>query len=380
MSRIWLSSPHMGEKEKFYVEEAFQTNWVAPLGPNVDIFEKQLSDYLDVKGAVSLSSGTAALHLALLSLGVSKNDVVICQSFTFAASAFPISYCGAEPVFVDSEEETWNMDPLLLKKALIEQKEKGKKVKAIIVVHLYGMPAKMDEILSIANDSGVSVIEDAAEALGSRYNNTACGSMGEVSILSFNGNKIITTSGGGALVSNNSDTLQFARHVSAQAKEPAPYYLHHQIGYNYRMSNICAGIGRGQMEVLSQRIEARRSHFDRYKNTLASIPGISFPEEPVGFFSNRWLTTMVLDERIYESGSVEIIRQALEKKNIETRPLWKPLHQQPIFADCEMYLNGVSDKLFEHGICLPSGSNMNEETLLMVIEEIKKVLLELKKD
>jgi len=380
VSRIWLSSPHMGEKEKFYVEEAFQTNWVAPLGPNVDIFEKQLSDYLDVKGAVSLSSGTAALHLALLSLGVSKNDVVICQSFTFAASAFPISYCGAEPVFVDSEEETWNMDPLLLKKALIEQKEKGKKVKAIIVVHLYGMPAKMDEILSIANDSGVSVIEDAAEALGSRYNNTACGSMGEVSILSFNGNKIITTSGGGALVSNNSDTLQFARHVSAQAKEPAPYYLHHQIGYNYRMSNICAGIGRGQMEVLSQRIEARRSHFDRYKNTLASIPGISFPEEPVGFFSNRWLTTMVLDERIYESGSVEIIRQALEKKNIETRPLWKPLHQQPIFADCEMYLNGVSDKLFEHGICLPSGSNMNEETLLMVIEEIKKVLLELKKD
>lgn len=380
MSRIWLSSPHMGEKEKFYVEEAFQTNWVAPLGPNVDIFEKQLSDYLDVKGAVSLSSGTAALHLALLSLGVSKNDVVICQSFTFAASAFPISYCGAEPVFVDSEEETWNMDPLLLKKALIEQKEKGKKVKAIIVVHLYGMPAKMDEILSIANDFGVSVIEDAAEALGSRYNNTACGSMGEVSILSFNGNKIITTSGGGALVSNKSDTLQFARHVSAQAKEPAPYYLHHQIGYNYRMSNICAGIGRGQMEVLSQRIEARRSHFDRYKNTLASIPGISFPEEPVGFFSNRWLTTMVLDERIYESGSVEIIRQALEKKNIETRPLWKPLHQQPIFADCEMYLNGVSDKLFEHGICLPSGSNMNEETLLMVIEEIKKVLLELKKD
>ncbi|MEN9964963.1 MAG: hypothetical protein RL582_2058 [Bacteroidota bacterium] len=380
MSRIWLSSPHMGEKEKFYVEEAFQTNWVAPLGPNVDIFEKQLSDYVGVKGAVSLSSGTAALHLALLSLGVAKNDVVICQSFTFAASAFPISYCGAEPVFVDSEEETWNMDPLLLKKALTDQKEKGKKVKAIIVVHLYGMPAKMDEILSIANDFGVSVIEDAAEALGSRYNNTACGSMGEVSILSFNGNKIITTSGGGALVSNNSETLQFARHVSAQAKEPAPYYLHHQIGYNYRMSNICAGIGRGQMEVLPQRIEARRSHFEKYKNNLGTISGISFPDEPVGFFSNRWLTTMVLDERVYKSGSVEIIRQALEKKNIETRPLWKPLHQQPVFADCQMYLNGVSDKLFEHGICLPSGSNMNEETLVMVIEEIKQVLKQLKTD
>jgi dTDP-4-amino-4,6-dideoxygalactose transaminase len=370
----------MGEKEKFYVEEAFQTNWVAPLGPNVDIFEKQLSDYVGVKGAVSLSSGTAALHLALLSLGVAKNDVVICQSFTFAASAFPISYCGAEPVFVDSEEETWNMDPLLLKKALTDQKEKGKKVKAIIVVHLYGMPAKMDEILSIANDFGVSVIEDAAEALGSRYNNTACGSMGEVSILSFNGNKIITTSGGGALVSNNSETLQFARHVSAQAKEPAPYYLHHQIGYNYRMSNICAGIGRGQMEVLPQRIEARRSHFEKYKNNLGTISGISFPDEPVGFFSNRWLTTMVLDERVYKSGSVEIIRQALEKKNIETRPLWKPLHQQPVFADCQMYLNGVSDKLFEHGICLPSGSNMNEETLVMVIEEIKQVLKQLKTD
>ncbi len=380
MSRIWLSSPHMGGKEKFYVEEAFQTNWVAPLGPNVDIFEKQLSEYVGVKGAVSLSSGTAALHLALLSLGVTKNDVVICQSFTFAASAFPITYCGAEPVFVDSEEQTWNMDPLLLKKALTDQKEKGKKVKAIIVVHLYGMPAKMDEILNIAMEFGVSVIEDAAEALGSMYNSKACGSMGDVSILSFNGNKIITTSGGGALVSNNIDTLQFARHVSAQAKELAPYYLHHHIGYNYRMSNICAGIGRGQMEVLPQRIEARRSHFEKYKNNLGTISGISFPDEPVGFFSNRWLTTMVLDERVYKSGSVEIIRQALEKKNIETRPLWKPLHQQPVFADCQMYLNGVSDKLFEHGICLPSGSNMNEETIVMVIEEIKQVLQELKTD
>jgi dTDP-4-amino-4,6-dideoxygalactose transaminase len=380
VSRIWLSSPHMGGKEKFYVEEAFQTNWVAPLGPNVDIFEKQLSEYVGVKGAVSLSSGTAALHLALLSLGVTKNDVVICQSFTFAASAFPITYCGAEPVFVDSEEQTWNMDPLLLKKALTDQKEKGKKVKAIIVVHLYGMPAKMDEILNIAMEFGVSVIEDAAEALGSMYNSKACGSMGDVSILSFNGNKIITTSGGGALVSNNIDTLQFARHVSAQAKELAPYYLHHHIGYNYRMSNICAGIGRGQMEVLPQRIEARRSHFEKYKNNLGTISGISFPDEPVGFFSNRWLTTMVLDERVYKSGSVEIIRQALEKKNIETRPLWKPLHQQPVFADCQMYLNGVSDKLFEHGICLPSGSNMNEETIVMVIEEIKQVLQELKTD
>ena len=380
MSRIWLSSPHMGEKEKFYVEEAFQTNWVAPLGPNVDIFEKQITEYVGVKGSVSLSSGTAALHLALLSLGVSKNDVVICQSFTFAASAFPITYCGAEPVFIDSEEETWNMDPTLLKKALTDQKDKGKKVKAIIVVHLYGMPAKMDEILSIAKDFGVSVIEDAAEALGSKYKNTSCGSMGDVSILSFNGNKIITTSGGGALVSNNSETLQFARHVSAQAKEPAPYYLHHQIGYNYRMSNICAGIGRGQMEVLPQRIEARRSHFEKYKSNLGTISGISFPAEPVGFFSNRWLTTMVLDEKVYKPGSVEVIRQALEKKNIETRPLWKPLHQQPVFADCQMYLNGVSDKLFEYGICLPSGSNMNEETLIMVIEEMKLVLKDLKTD
>lgn len=375
VSRIWLSSPHMGETERKYVEEAFQTNWVAPLGPNVDIFEKQLSDFLGVRGAVSLSSGTAALHLALLALGVGQGDVVICQSFTFAASAFPITYCGAEPVFIDSEAETWNMDPELLKKALEQQKEKGKNVKAIVVVHLYGMPAKMQEILDIASAFDVPVVEDAAEALGSQYEGRPCGSMGKISILSFNGNKIITTSGGGALVSNEDDVLRFTRHVSAQAKEPAPFYLHHQIGYNYRMSNICAGIGRGQMEVLQNRIDRRRAHFAAYKDNLSNINGISFPEEPNGYFSNRWLTTMLLDSQIFESGSVEKLRQALEEKNIESRPLWKPLHQQPVFASCQMYLNGVSDRLFNEGICLPSGSNMSEETLKMVISEVKENLV-----
>lgn len=364
----------MGEQEIKYVEEAFQTNWVAPLGPNVDIFEKQLSDYLGVKGAVSLSSGTAALHLALLALGVGRDDVVLCQSFTFAASAFPITYCGAEPVFIDSEQDSWNMDPELLKKALEEQKEKGRNVKAIIVVHLYGMPAKMDEILKIASMFNVPVIEDAAEALGSRYMDRTCGSMGKISILSFNGNKIITTSGGGALVSNEDDFLRYTRHVSAQAKEPAPFYLHHQVGYNYRMSNICAGIGRGQMEVLQNRIERRRSHFETYKNRLSDISGVTFLEEPIGFFSNRWLTTMLLDGNVFENDVVESLRQALEKKNIETRPLWKPLHQQPVFASCQTYLNGVSDKLFREGICLPSGSNMSDEVLNLVINEVRETL------
>ena len=369
----------MGEQEKKYVEEAFQTNWVAPLGPNVDIFEKQLSEYLGLKGAVSLSSGTAALHLALLALDVQKDDVVLCQSFTFAASAFPITYCGAEPVFIDSETDTWNMDPELLRMALQEMKDKGKKVKAIIVVHLYGMPAKMDEILDIASAYGVPVIEDAAEALGSRYNDRNCGAMGKISILSFNGNKIITTSGGGALVSNDEGALKFARHISAQAKEPVPYYLHHQIGYNYRMSNICAGIGRGQMEVLADRIEVRRSHFETYKNKLSDIKGISFPEEPLGFFSNRWLTTMILDEEVFVNDAVEAMRQALETKNIETRALWKPLHQQPVFDSCRSFLNGASDKLYKTGICLPSGSNMSKKTLEMVIDEIKQVLFNLTK-
>lgn len=374
MDRVWLSSPHMGVKEKEYVNEAFETNWVAPLGPNVDAFEKQLAAYVGVKGAVSLSSGSAALHLALLMAGVKQGDVVLCQSFTFAASAFPITYCNAIPVFIDSEEDTWNMDPNLLETAIKEQTSLGKKPAAIIVVHLYGMPAKMNEISRIAQQYKITLIEDAAEALGSTYEKKACGSFGQMGILSFNGNKIITTSGGGAFTSNDEELIRKVRHVSAQAKEPAPYYLHKEIGYNYRMSNICAGIGRGQMEVLPERVKKRREIFEYYQKELGAIEGISFLSEPAGAFSNRWLTTVLFDENIFGAGINEKIRLDLEKLNIETRPLWKPLHQQPVFENCKTYNNGVSDRLFATGLCLPSGSNISDENLKKVVFEIKKSL------
>lgn len=364
----------MGEKEKEYVAEAFATNWVAPLGPNVDIFEKQLAAFVGVKGVVSLSSGSAALHLALNMAGVKQGDVVICQSFTFAASAFPITYCNAIPVFVDSEKDSWNMDPVLLETAIQEQSTKGNKPAAIIVVHLYGMPAKMKEIIEIAAKYDIPLIEDAAEALGSTYDNKPCGSFGKIGILSFNGNKIITTSGGGALTSDDEEIIRKVRYVSAQAREPLPYYLHKEIGYNYRLSNICAGIGRGQMEVLPERIKKRREIFEFYKQELGTINGISFPEEPAGCYSNRWLTTAVFDDKIFGLGINEKIRLELEKKNIESRPLWKPLHQQPVFEDCKAYCNGISDQLFATGLCLPSGSNITRESLNNVVHEIKNYL------
>ncbi|MEO6670577.1 MAG: DegT/DnrJ/EryC1/StrS family aminotransferase [Ferruginibacter sp.] len=363
----------MGEKEKVYVNEAFTTNWVAPLGPNVDAFEKQLAEFVTVKGAVSLSSGTGALHLALKILGIKKDDVVLCQSFTFAASAFPITYCDAVPVFVDSEPETWNMDPVLLETAIEDLISKGRKPAAIMVVHLYGMPAKMNEISEIANRYGIPLIEDAAEALGSTYNGKACGSLGKIGILSFNGNKIITTSGGGALTSDDEQVVSKARHLSAQAKEPAAFYLHKEIGYNYRLSNVLAGIGRGQMEVLPERINKRRENFEFYKRELGNIEGISFLPEPDGFFSNRWLTTILFDRKLGE-GINETLRLELEKKNIETRALWKPLHQQPVFNHCESYNNGVADELFATGLCLPSGSNISGANLEKVVYEIKKFL------
>lgn len=363
----------MGEKEQVYVTEAFTTNWVAPLGPNVDAFEKQLAEYVAVKGAVSLSSGTAALHLALKILGVERGDVVLCQSFTFAASAFPITYCGAIPVFVDSERETWNMDPVLLETAIQDQMKKGKKPAAIMVVHLYGMPAKMNEIIEIAARFDIPLIEDAAEALGSTYMEKACGSFGVVGVLSFNGNKIITTSGGGALTSNDEKIISKARHLSAQSKEPAAFYLHKEIGFNYRLSNVLAGIGRGQMEVLPERIKSRRKIFEFYRQQLGHIEGISFLSEPPGFFSNRWLTTMIFDTGLGR-GINEKVRLELEKNNIETRALWKPLHQQPVFEDCEIYNNGVADELFDTGLCLPSGSNTSGANLEKVVYEIKKFL------
>ncbi len=373
MSKIWLSSPHMGEKERVYVEEAFSTNWVAPLGPNVTAFEQQLADTLGVRGVLSLSSGSGALHLSMDLLQVERDSVVLCQSFTFAASAFPILYCGAKPVFVDSEKDTWNMDPQILEEAISDQRKKGNKISAIIVVHLYGMPAKMDEIMAIANRHEIPVIEDAAEALGSLYHGKPCGSMGKIGILSFNGNKIITTSGGGALASDDEGIMKRARHISAQAKEPAPYYLHKEVGYNYRLSNVCAGIGRGQMEVLKDRVNRRREIFDFYKKELREIDGIDFCYEADNIYSNRWLTTILFDEK-WETGMNDRVRIALEEMEIETRPLWKPLHQQPVFKDCDNYVNGVSDKLFLQGLCLPSGSNLTEENLKTIVNGIKDVL------
>ncbi|MBX2887277.1 MAG: aminotransferase class I/II-fold pyridoxal phosphate-dependent enzyme [Ferruginibacter sp.] len=372
MSRIWLSSPHIGEKERVYVEDAFKTNWVAPLGPNVTAFEKQLTAYLNVKSCLSLSSGSAAIHLALQLLGVKSDDVVLCQSFTFAASAFPVLYCGARPVFVDSERTTWNIDPQLLREAIIEQQRKNKKVSAIIVVHLYGIPAKMNEVLSIAKEFNIPIIEDAAEALGSTYHQKPCGSMGDVGILSFNGNKIITTSGGGALVSNNEALIERARKISAQAREPVAYYLHNEVGFNYRLSNICAGIGRGQMEVLNERIARRREIFEFYKKEFQDIDGVTFSEEPANTFCNRWLTTILIDERLGKNKNEEI-RLHLESKDIESRQLWKPLHDQPVFKDCDAYENGVSADLFQRGLCLPSGSNLTEEDLKTVVYEFKKI-------
>lgn len=364
----------MSGREKVYVDEAFSTNWVAPLGPNVDAFEKQLAECTGVKAVAALNTGTAALHLGLQLLGVKEADVVICQSFTFAASAFPILYEKAEPVFVDSERETWNIDPVLLEKAIEEQVKKGKKPAAIIAVHLYGMPAKMNEVVEVAGRYGIPVIEDAAEALGSTYHGKPCGSLGKIGILSFNGNKIITTSGGGALASDDETLVARARFFSTQSKEPAPYYLHKEIGYNYRLSNVCAGIGRGQMEVLTERVARRREIYAFYRSALEGIEGIRFLAEPEGSFSNRWLTTILFDKNVFGAGMNEKVRQALEKKNIETRPLWKPLHQQPVFAGITCYNNGVADELFDEGLCLPSGSNTTDENLKLVVSEIKQVV------
>lgn len=371
--KIWLSSPHMGENELKYVQEAFATNWIAPLGPHVDGFEGDIARSLgqDVHVA-ALSSGTSALHLALILLDIGPGDEVICQSMTFSASANPIAYQKATPIFVDSEEDTWNMSPEIMELAIKDRIAKGKKPKAIIVVHLYGMPAKMEAILHIAKLYDIPIIEDAAEALGSKYKNKPLGTFGAMSILSFNGNKIITTSGGGALVSANEDWIKKARFLATQARDQAPHYQHSHIGYNYRMSNICAGIGRGQMEVLAQRVEQRRKNFDFYRKTFSHIPQITFQNEiDSNFFSNRWLSTILVDDGAKGDPSREDIRKALEKENIECRPLWKPMHLQPIFSDAPFYGDGTSEKLFEKGLCLPSGSNLTLEDLESVGKSLK---------
>ncbi len=373
-TKIWLSSPHMGGGEQKYVNEAFDTNWVAPLGPNVNGFEKDLEQFLntDVKVA-ALSAGTAALHLALVQCGVSHGDEVICQSMTFSASANPIAYCGATPIFVDSEKDTWNMCPNALQEAIEDRIAKGKKPKAIIVVHLYGMPAKMDEILSIAKKHDIPVVEDAAEALGSTYQGKACGTFGRFGILSFNGNKIITTSGGGAMVCQNQTDKDQTIFLSTQARDNAPHYQHSQIGYNYRMSNIVAGIGRGQMEVLPNRVEARRKMHDFYVDLFKDIDGVDvFTEPSADFYSNHWLSAIIVDAK--KTGKTrEDLRLALLEDNIESRPLWKPMHLQPVFETAPYYGTTVSEDLFNDGLCLPSGSNLTDEERQRIAKKVREV-------
>lgn len=373
LKKIWLSSPHMGGTELNYIHEAFDSNWVAPLGPNVNGFEEDLQNFTKSPYAAALTSGTAAIHLGLIMLGVKAGDDVICQSFTFSASANPITYVGANPVFVDSENETWNMSPVFLREAIETGIAKGRKPKAIIPVHLYGMPAKMDQIMAIANEFNIPVIEDAAEGLGSHINGKFLGTFGDIGVLSFNGNKIITTSGGGALISNKKEFADEARFLSTQARDNAPHYQHTKIGFNYRMSNISAGIGRGQMEVLNDRIAQRRANFEFYKNEFKDISSISFVEEPVGYFSNRWLTTILIDGSL--GITREDIRLALEKENIESRPLWKPMHLQPVFEKCTFFGDGTSEKLFRDGLCLPSGSNLSHEDISRVSILIKELFI-----
>ncbi|BAP33028.1 degt/dnrj/eryc1/strs aminotransferase [Chryseobacterium sp. StRB126] len=361
-NKIWLSSPHMGGNEQKYINEAFKENWVAPLGPNVNGFEEDLENFLNKNVKVAaLSAGTAAIHLALIESGVQYGDEVICQSMTFSASANPIAYCGATPVFVDSEKETWNICPKALREAIEVRIQKGKKPKAIIVVHLYGMPAKMDEITAISKEFGIDLIEDAAEALGSTYKGQACGTFGRFGVLSFNGNKIITTSGGGALVCHTKEDQDKIVFLSTQARDNAPHYQHSHIGFNYRMSNIVAGIGRGQMEVLKDRIEARRGMHSFYVDIFKDIDGVDVFSEPnTDFYSNHWLSAIIVNPDITGKNR-EDLRLAFLEDNIESRPLWKPMHLQPVFADAPYYGTNISEKLFEDGLCLPSGSNLTEE-------------------
>mgnify|MGYP001008251153 FL=1 len=375
--RIWLSLAQMGGEEQSFIKEAFDTNWVVPLGPNVNGFEQDLKHYhaLDKQEVVALSAGTAALHLGLIMLGVERDDEVICQSFTFSASANPITYQGAKPVFVDSEPDTWNMDPARLREAIEDRIQKtGRKPKAIIPVHLYGMPAKMDEIIAIAQEYEIPILEDAAEAIGSEYKGKKCGTLGAYGALSFNGNKMITTSGGGALICPDREAADRVTFYATQAREQAPHYQHDKIGYNYRLSNICAGIGRGQMQVLDEHIARRRAIHALYSQGLESIPGIGVQQNPSTHFnSNFWLTTILIDPK--QTGfDREQLRLRLEEENIESRPLWKPMHLQPVFAACPYYGGSVAEGLFERGLCLPSGSGLSDDKISRVIEVIKSFI------
>lgn len=375
--RIFLSSPHMSGNEQAYIKSAFETNWIAPLGPNVDAFESAIANYTKVNDAAATSSGTAAIHLALELLNVGKEDIVFCSSLTFIASANPILYTGATPVFIDSEETTWNMSPVALENALIDAKEKGQLPKAVIIVNLYGQLAMMDELIALCNQYGVPIVEDAAESLGALYKGQPSGSFGKFGVFSFNGNKIITTSGGGMLVSNDVDELKRARFLATQARDAAVHYQHSVVGYNYRLSNILAGVGRAQLEVLDERVKARRAVFNRYVEAFSEIEGLEFMPELKDTYGNRWLTTLTLDPEKVKVTPYELIGE-LAKENIEARPVWKPLHLQPLFEGCTFYTHGeddvVSERLFEQGLCLPSGSNMTVEQQKRVIKKVLEIL------
>lgn len=363
-SKIWLSSPHMGGNEQKFVNEAFATNWVAPLGPNVNGLEEDLEKFLGENSFVgALSSGTAAIHLGLVILDVKAGDEVICQSMTFSASANPIMYLGATPVFIDSEKDTWNMCPIALEEAVVDRISKGKKPKAIIGVHLYGMPFKVDEIKAVADKYQIPILEDSAEALGSSYKSQKCGTFGDIGILSFNGNKIITTSGGGAIVTKTKEQKDKIVFLSTQARDNAPHYQHSEVGYNYRMSNICAGIGRGQMEVLEDHVNLRRKMHDFYADIFASVDGVSILTEPSNdYHSNHWLSAIIVNPAKTKNGKTrEDLRLYLETLNIESRPLWKPMHLQPVFEQYPYYGSSIAAQLFEDGLCLPSGSNLTNE-------------------
>lgn len=375
--RIFLSPPHMSGNEQKFINEAFETNWIAPLGPNVDAFEKEIAEYAGVKSAAALSSGTAAIHLALQLLDVKGGDIVFCSTLTFIASASPIIYQGACPVFIDSEPDTWNMSPKALKRAFIAAEQAGRLPKAVIVVNLYGQSAKMDEILMLCHQYGVPIIEDAAESLGSSYKGKKSGTFGKFGIYSFNGNKIITTSGGGMLISDDEAAIEKARYLASQARDKALHYQHSQIGYNYRLSNILSGIGRAQLKVLKERVASRRIVFERYKDSLGAIPGIDFMPEWQSSFSNRWLTALTIDPEKLKVSPKKII-QELDNNNIEARPVWKPLHLQPVFRGVPYYAHqpgySFSEDIFKKGLCLPSGSNMSEEKQNSVIKVIQNVL------
>jgi len=376
--RIYLSPPHMGEKEQQFIKEAFDHNWIAPVGPNINLFERELEEYVGAKGAVALSSGTAAIHLALRCIGIEKGDTVFCSTFTFVASANPIVYEGAEPIFIDSDLETWNMSPIALERAFVDAEQSGKLPKAVIVVNLYGQSANMDPIIEICNRYNVPIIEDAAESLGATYKGKASGTIGKFGIYSFNGNKIITTSNGGMLVSDDIEALNKARHWSTQAKDPFNYYHHTEVGYNYRLSNILAGIGRGQLMVLNDRIKTRSKIFNKYFDELSSLEGIEFLLEAPYGKSNHWLTVLTIDPSITGTSAEKMI-DVLEEQNIEARRVWKPMHLQPIYSHCKYYPHksggSVSDILFANGICLPSGSNLTTEEQDRIIHFVKKEIV-----